>query len=314
MARRASERRAVLRPIPRRTLLPQSRSKPELHGPDAEKPAGLPAGSQEFGSLPPPVRQGWLDYLSDPRFGPERVFALVMGLLILLVLPLALAVLFIDDIEEALKNPTQPARESPRRAVELADDEIRAGNPAGAEEILRAALTRGELPAKVHRKLAGLLLERGDFSGALENISAAIRLDPTGEDFFIRGQCDLAMGMLPEAGADFARAAELSPSTPLYSNRHYLFLIAAGDLEPVRDRMKLGARLGLQNATDGWIVAAAALHLLDGEPTQAAEMLARASASLTKADLACLLANPVFDPYRQSPILAKYLAKPAPPQ
>ncbi len=224
MARRASECRAVLRPIPRRTLLPQSRSKPELHGPDAEKPAGLPAGSQEFGSLPPPVRQGWLDYLSDPRFGPERVFALVIGFMILLVLPLALAVLFIDDIEEALKDPTQPARESPRRA------------------------------------------------------------------------------------------AELAPSTPLYSNRHYLFLIAAGDLEPVRDRMKLGARRGLQNATDGWIVAAAALHLLDGQPTQAAEMLARASASLTKTNLACLLEDPVFDPYRQSPTFAKYLAKPAPPQ
>ncbi len=257
------------------------------------------------------------EYFSDPRFGRERIFWGISLPAILIVLPLLLVVMFMDEIREAWEAEKPDARgtlvTTGPEALELAKQEILLGNSREAEGILRAASLRGGDQAAAGRMLGELLRGQGRFKEAAEAFSAAILLAPVAEDFFRRGQCAFSIGNHEEAGRDFAMAAELSPSNPLYSNRHYLFLISRGETEAVRNRMNLDIQLGVKNTMDGWVVAAAAVALQEDKVNTAANLLAEASARFSGADLADLLQAPAFDPYRQIPSVAAFLFRTAPP-
>ena len=255
------------------------------------------------------------EYFSDPRFGRERIFWGISLPAIFFVLPLLLVVMFMDEIREALEaqKPAPPgtlAALGPE-ALELANQEIRLGNLRQAEEILRAASVGGGDRAAAGRMLGELLRGQGRFSEAAEAFSGAILLDPVAADFFRRGQCAFSLGNDEDAGRDFAMAAELSPSNPVYSNRHYLYLISHGETEAVRNRMNLDIQLGVTNTMEGWIVAAAAVALQEGNVNSALDLLSQASARFSSADLADLLQAPAFDPYRQIPSLSPFLLKSA---
>jgi len=254
------------------------------------------------------------EYFSDPRFGRERIFWGISLPAILFVLPLLLVVMFMDEIREAweAQKPVPPdalVATNPE-ALELAKNEILLGNLREAEEILRAASQGGGDQAAAGRVLGELLRGQGRFQEAVEAFSRAIALAPVAEDFFRRGQCAFSLGNDEEAGRDFAMAAELSPSNPLYSNRHYLYLISRGETEAVRNRMNLDIQLGMANTKDGWMVAAAAVALQEDKANTAANLLAEASARFSAADLADLLQAPAFDPYRQIPSVSAFLLKP----
>lgn len=255
------------------------------------------------------------EYFNDPRFHRERLFWAISLPVIFVVLPLIFVVMFFAEIRQALesKTPVSPTALviAAPGALKLADQEIRMGNLRGAEEILQEAIRNAGASAAIHRKLGILLKSQGRFPEARDAFSAAILLRPETMDFYSRGQCAFLMGNVEEAGQDFAKAAELSPSNPIFSNKHYLFLISHGEAEAVRRRMNLDIQLGVTNTMDGWVVAAAAMALQEGKVKPAANLLSEASARMPGADLSSLLQDPAFDPYRQIPALSPFLQKAA---
>jgi tetratricopeptide (TPR) repeat protein len=253
------------------------------------------------------------DYFSDPRFGRERIFWAISLPAILLILPVVLVVMFLDEIREAFEAekpiPSTAMATIAPEAVDLAQEQIRLGNSLQAEEILKKARQGGGDRAAADRMLGALLKRQGRFTEAAEAFRAAILLAPVAADYFQRGQCSFSLGNQEDAGRDFAMAAEMSPSNPVYSNRHYLDLISSGKTETVRNRMNLDIQLGVTNTMEGWIVAAAAVALQEGKVKPARDLLSEASARFSNADLTDLLQAPAFDPYRQIPSLAPYLLK-----
>ncbi len=262
--------------------------------------------------------QTFTEYFRDPRFGRERL--LLWGGLpaALVILSFLLTSMFFDVMRETFRLertaspvpdheiPSALIPETPDLLV-LADEEIRLGNLGKAEEILQGAIQRGDGKAAAQRKLGTLFQREEKYSEAMEAFSAAILLAPEAKDFFLRGHCAFLIGNSEQAGQDFASAARLSPSNPLYSNRHFLALISQGDTETVRSRMNLDIRLGVINTMEGWIVAAAAVALQEGNVKPASDLLSEAAMRFSREDLNFLLQDPVFDPYRQIPSLTPYL-------
>jgi len=248
-----------------------------------------------------------VEYFTDPRFSRERIFGFIAIPLILVGLTVTFIAMFYfgSDEERSPDNSAAPAKEAD--PIEVAGREIQMGNPATAEKILLSETAKPNCGAEAHRRLAILLEERGDFQGAAESLTKAIKTDPMPLDYVHRGECFVTLGMMGEAGVDFSEAARLAPSNAFFSNRLYLFRIACGDGKGVRDRINLEMRIGVTNAMDGWIVAAVALALQEGKVESARHLLEEAGAKWPAADLSRLLKDPLFDPYRNEPSLSRLL-------
>lgn len=250
-----------------------------------------------------------VEYFTDPRFSRERIFGFVAIPLSIVVVAVSVFALFPfkSDEERTQQISATSAQAKELAPIEVAGLEIQMGNPATAEKILLAESAKPNCGAEVHRRIAILLEDRGDFQGATESWTKAVRTDPVPLDYLHRGECFVTLGMMGEAGIDFNEAVRLAPSNAFFSNRLYLFRIACGDTKGVRDRINLEMRIGVTNAMDGWIVAAAALALQEGKVEAARRLLEEAELKWSAADLSHLLKDPLFDPYRNEPSLSRFL-------
>jgi Tfp pilus assembly protein PilF len=85
-----------------------------------------------------------------------------------------------------------------------------------AEHEYRAALALSSDQAEIaqsHNNLGVLFLSESKYDAAVQEFSAAIAIDPAGQNSYIgRGTAEMQMMSLDAAIADFARAAQMSPS------------------------------------------------------------------------------------------------------
>lgn len=188
-----------------------------------------------------------------------------------------------SPIGKALLALEQKDLAAARRHAETAISEKK--NGGAAWNVLGLVALEENLPAEAEEH----------FTKAIQHATAT----QSGQYFFNRASARLKNKNPVGASEDFDSAVEFSPSNHIFSNTRYLFRIQNGESEQVRSSIALKMQLGLTQNAVSWVMAAAALALLDGANAQGAEFLSSGMDMLPQQDFDALLAHEVFEPYQQ---------------
>jgi tetratricopeptide (TPR) repeat protein len=244
-------------------------------------------------------------YFRDPRYRTERIVMVTFVPLAVLSLALLAWLLFGKEAAGPQSRPTiltadmvEPSEEAAPRFRPLLEARValEEGDHARAREALAQPME--ELSDQAEALFLEAMIERkeGNLPRALELLDRSVKLKPQDLAVFYRGLTHYDQGNLDAALLDFELAQELNPLNFTFSNAQYLVNLERGEIERVRRSVSLKANLGLANTAGSWILAAAALHLQDGEIDQAVEMLQN-SVALFPPDSLDILLN--FQPIKQ---------------
>lgn len=116
--------------------------------------------------------------------------------------------LALDDLNEAIRLDTTHQK----AFVLLAQLWLEMGDRERAISDFATAIQIGARDPFVYSMLSTCLMEKEDYTGAIEALTDSIRLEPTGApNYFFRGGYWRALGDLNKAIADFSAAAQLDP-------------------------------------------------------------------------------------------------------
>ena len=256
-------------------------------------------------------------WLQDRRYRGERVFFLLAIPLIVGVLGILAGSFLMRERGEPEKKITEVPTPAPVTPVPAARDlgaDLQAALDAGDAERARKLLD--EMPWEsiaARRGRAKLAMLAGDPATARrewDGVIAGTGGQPaSAEDYFLRGLCLYESGEEAAAGADFGVAAERSPASSLYANRHDVYLIGAGSRHAVAEKIRLGLTMRNTSLEMAWVLPHALIALQEGNPLLADLLLERAARHFTRAELDCILDDRSFDPFRTTPSLARYFLK-----
>ncbi len=257
-------------------------------------------------------------YLADKRYRNERLLLVFGGPVA--ILAVAFVVWLLATQQSGIKKPVsiltadkvqaEAAPTSPATTQKTIEDVAKLFDEGKEAEAL-ALLESPEAPPPDQSKafLAERALASGDYSKAEALLDEAIKISPQSHYLRLRGDALRAQNRLEEAMEDYEEALFLNPSDVIASNRRLLLHIQRGDVELVRETIQLRLNLGVSSQTELWIFAAAGVDLSQGLTKGAASFLHTATTLLDTKTFDTLIADPIFLPHQNDPLILPYFIK-----
>lgn len=149
------------------------------------------------------------------------------------------------------------------------------------------------------------LLAQKDFSGALEALNRACRLNVTeGRHFAARGFLRRTTNDLKGAFQDLSDAFRLQPHNERVSHELLFTTIEMGNY--VLFERTLAKVRTLQNSQTGWIMATAAMEMKSGDAANVTALLKQASEILSPEQYSAFLADRIFSDKRSRDFIAHF--------